>query len=44
MNYAFGDESTQNWYGYEQWRQDRLSALKRKYDPNSKFSFYAPIA
>ncbi|KAI6083158.1 FAD-binding domain-containing protein [Hypoxylon rubiginosum] len=44
VNYAFGDESTQNWYGYEQWRQDRLSALKRKYDPNSKFSFYAPIA
>ncbi|KAI0910044.1 hypothetical protein F4823DRAFT_591970 [Ustulina deusta] len=44
VNYAFGDETKQNWYGYEKWRQDRLSALKKKYDPQGKFSFYAPIA
>ncbi|KAI0108551.1 FAD binding domain protein [Nemania sp. FL0031] len=44
VNYAFGDESLKNMYGYEQWRQDRLKALKKKYDPHGKFSFYAPIA
>ncbi|KAI0139092.1 FAD binding domain protein [Hypoxylon sp. NC0597] len=44
VNYAFGDETTENWYGYEQWRQERLLALKNKYDPSRKFSFYGPIA
>lgn len=44
VNYAFGDESKQSMYGYEQWRQDRLLSLKNKYDPERKFSFYAPIA
>ncbi|KAI0551677.1 putative FAD-dependent oxygenase [Xylaria curta] len=43
VNYAFGDETPMNWYGYEQQRQDRLRALKNKYDPHHKFSFYAPI-
>ncbi|KAI0458581.1 FAD-binding domain-containing protein [Xylaria acuta] len=43
VNYAFGDETEQNWYGYDKWRQDRLKALKNKYDPLGKFSFYAPI-
>ncbi|KAI1743076.1 FAD binding domain protein [Xylaria scruposa] len=43
VNYAFGDETTKNWYGYEAWRQDRLSALKKQYDPLGKFNFYAPI-
>ncbi|KAK5993548.1 FAD-linked oxidoreductase chyH [Cladobotryum mycophilum] len=43
VNYAFGDETTRNWYGYEQWRQDKLLALKRKYDPHGRFNFYAPI-
>ncbi|KAI3332370.1 FAD-binding domain-containing protein [Xylariaceae sp. AK1471] len=43
VNYAFGDETGQNWYGYDKWRQDRLRALKEKYDPLRKFSFYAPI-
>ncbi|KAI1155314.1 FAD binding domain protein [Nemania diffusa] len=43
VNYAFGDETMKNWYGHEQWRQDRLKALKQKYDPFGKFSFYAPI-
>ncbi|KAI1779538.1 putative FAD-dependent oxygenase [Hypoxylon cercidicola] len=43
VNYAFGDESPQNWYGYEQWRQDRLKMLKKKYDPEGRFSFFAPV-
>ena len=41
---AYGDEGTKSWFGYEIWRQDRLKALKKKYDPKSQFSFYAPIA
>lgn len=44
VNYAFGTETNQEMYGYEQWRQDRLLALKDKYDPKRRFSFYAPIA
>ncbi|OTA53972.1 hypothetical protein K449DRAFT_339183 [Hypoxylon sp. EC38] len=43
VNYAFGDESPQSWYGYEKWRQDRLVALKNKYDPEGRFNFFAPI-
>ncbi|KAM5439798.1 hypothetical protein MferCBS31731_004208 [Microsporum ferrugineum] len=43
VNYAFGTETTQQWYGSEQWRQDKLRSLKQKYDPNGTFSFYAPI-
>ncbi|KAK6076645.1 hypothetical protein SCUP234_07040 [Seiridium cupressi] len=44
VNYAFGNESKQNWYGYEQWRQDKLLAMKNKHDPQRKFSLYAPTA
>ncbi|KAM0273208.1 hypothetical protein ACHAQH_008399 [Verticillium albo-atrum] len=44
VNYAFGNEEPKNWYGPEAWRQERLQALKSKYDPQGKFSFYAPIA
>jgi len=44
VNYAYGDETPQQWYGSEGWRQSRLQALKKKYDPEGKFSFYAPIA
>lgn len=44
VNYAFGDETLQQMYGYEPWRQERLSQLKDKYDPHRKFRFYAPIA
>ena len=44
VNYAFGEESPQDMYGHEQWRQDRLRAIKDEYDPKRKFSFYAPIA
>ncbi len=41
---AYGDEGTKSWFGYENWRQDRLKALKKKYDPKGRFSFYAPIS
>ncbi|KAI9039885.1 putative FAD-dependent oxygenase [Aspergillus affinis] len=44
VNYAFGDEGAEGWYGSESWRQSRLQSLKTKYDPNGMFSFYAPIA
>ncbi|GAW10739.1 hypothetical protein ANO14919_000740 [Xylariales sp. No.14919] len=43
VNYALGSETEKNWYGYDEWRQARLKALKEKYDPLGKFSFYAPI-
>jgi hypothetical protein len=44
VNYAFGDETPKNWYGYGHHRQKRLLGLKNRYDPDRKFSFYAPIA
>lgn len=43
VNYAYGDESTQQLYGNERWRQDRLLRLKEEYDPAGRFGFYAPI-
>lgn len=43
VNYAYGTETPQQWYGAEAWRQERLRGLKTKYDPKGKFSFYAPI-
>lgn len=44
VNYAYGNEDPKVWYGSEKWRQDRLAALKKKYDPSGKFSFFGPIA
>ncbi|KAJ4358246.1 uncharacterized protein N0V89_002826 [Didymosphaeria variabile] len=44
VNYAFGTESVEEIYGNEFWRQEKLLALKKKYDPDGKFSFYAPIS
>ncbi|KAK3381236.1 FAD-dependent oxygenase [Podospora didyma] len=43
VNYAYGDEGPKGWYGEEEWRQARLRGLKRKYDRDGRFSFYAPI-
>ncbi|KAL8856133.1 MAG: hypothetical protein Q9178_007258 [Gyalolechia marmorata] len=42
-NYAYGDETLQQVYGYEPWRLQRLRALKKKWDPKGKFNFYNPI-
>ncbi|KAL5360111.1 FAD binding domain protein [Aspergillus floccosus] len=44
VNYAYGDETPAQWYGKEKWRQERLRSLKKKYDPEGKFSFFGPIA
>jgi tRNA pseudouridine synthase 9 len=43
VNYASGYEGPRAWYGYEQWRLEKLQKMKRRYDPKEKFSFYAPI-
>jgi hypothetical protein len=43
LNYAFGDEPLEAMYGWEPWRLQRLKALKAKYDPDQKFSYYNPI-
>ncbi|KAK5662338.1 hypothetical protein OQA88_8245 [Cercophora sp. LCS_1] len=44
VNYAYGNESPQQWYGFESWRQQRLLTLKNKYDPFRRFNLYAPAA
>lgn len=43
VNYAFGDETQEQVYGYEPWRLQRLRELKKKYDPQGRFNFYEPI-
>jgi FAD/FMN-containing dehydrogenase len=43
VNYARGDETTEELYGPEPWRLEKLRRLKRKYDPHGRFNFFAPI-
>lgn len=45
VNYARGDESMEEMYGYEDWRLEKLRGLKKqyRYDPHGRFNFYAPI-
>ena len=43
VNYAFGDEPMEAIYGREEWRLKKLRDLKKKYDPEGKFNYYAPI-
>ncbi|KAI4212331.1 MAG: hypothetical protein LQ351_004901 [Letrouitia transgressa] len=43
LNYAAGDETAEQLYGYESWRLERLRALKKKYDPNGKLVFFNPF-
>lgn len=43
VNYAYGDEGPEAWYGYEPWRLEKLRALKAEYDPDGRFNFYAPF-
>ncbi|KAL9614728.1 MAG: hypothetical protein Q9167_000797 [Letrouitia subvulpina] len=35
-NYAYGDETVQQLYGYEPWRLQKLRKLKKKWDPNGR--------
>ncbi|KAF4922620.1 FAD-linked oxidoreductase chyH [Colletotrichum viniferum] len=44
LNYAFGNEGPEQWYGQEEWRVTRLREAKAAYDPHDLFSFYGPIA
>ncbi|KAK4227802.1 hypothetical protein QBC38DRAFT_477016 [Podospora fimiseda] len=43
VNYAWGDEGPQALYGYEPWRLQKLRALKKKYDPESRFGYFASV-
>jgi hypothetical protein len=43
VNYANGDETRAEMYGYERWRLARLRKLKMKWDPENGFAFYNPI-
>lgn len=43
VNYAHGDEGVEAMYGYESWRVERLRGLKRAWDPEGRFGWYAPI-
>lgn len=42
VNYAYGGETLEEIYG-EKWRLDKLRRLKKEYDPENRFRFYAPI-
>lgn len=43
VNYANGGETAEEWYGKEPWRLERLRNLKKVYDPQNRFRYYAPI-
>ena len=43
QNYAHDDEPLSALYGYEKWRHERLSTLKRKYDPHGLFNGYHAV-
>ncbi|KAL8369781.1 hypothetical protein RB595_000221 [Gaeumannomyces hyphopodioides] len=43
VNYGYGNEEEGQFYG-DAARLAKLAALKQKYDPSDRFSFYAPIA
>ncbi|KAL8951392.1 MAG: hypothetical protein Q9222_002642 [Ikaeria aurantiellina] len=42
-NYANGDETLEQIYGYEPWRLEKLKRLKRKWDPTGSFRYFNPI-
>ncbi|EEA25328.1 hypothetical protein TMatcc_006448 [Talaromyces marneffei ATCC 18224] len=43
VNYASGGETRENLYGFEPWRLQKLEALKKKYDQEGKFNYYASV-
>lgn len=44
INYAPGLEEVESIYGHDEVRLTKLRALKKYWDPNNRFGFYAPIA
>ena len=43
VHYAYGSESFETIYGHEPWRLEKLRRLKAEFDPEGRFSFYAPV-
>lgn len=43
INYARGDETTEELYGPEPWRLEKLKRLEKEYYPYGRFNFFAPI-
>ncbi|KAI6782598.1 6-hydroxy-D-nicotine oxidase [Emericellopsis cladophorae] len=43
VNYASGGEPVKETYGHEACRMEKLTALKKKWDPSNRFGFYAPL-
>ena len=43
VNYAFGDETVRETYGYEEWRVEKLKKLKKLWDPRNEFGYYVPL-
>ncbi|RYP92061.1 hypothetical protein DL770_001839 [Monosporascus sp. CRB-9-2] len=43
VNYANGDESVQEVYGWEEWRLEKLRKLKAQWDPENRMRYYVPI-
>ncbi|RYO95151.1 hypothetical protein DL766_005506 [Monosporascus sp. MC13-8B] len=43
QNYGHDDVSLSALYGYDEWRHERLSSLKRNCDPNGQFNGYHAI-
>ncbi|KAM3508573.1 hypothetical protein MY11210_006681 [Beauveria gryllotalpidicola] len=42
VNYAYRDAS-EEMYGAEGWRREKLARIKAKYDPHGRFNFYNPV-
>lgn len=43
VNCVSEDKTLEEIYGHEPWRVKKLQKLKRKYDPQRKFNYFAPI-
>ncbi|KAI0854095.1 hypothetical protein F5Y00DRAFT_222271 [Daldinia vernicosa] len=43
VNYANGDESLEEIYGWEEWRLEKLRKLKKHWDPENRMRYYVPI-
>ncbi|KAJ4355674.1 uncharacterized protein N0V89_003694 [Didymosphaeria variabile] len=44
VNYAAGDEGVEEVYGRERWRVEKLREMKGRWDPGTRFRFFAPLA